>query len=197
MILFQICSTKVFCSLRCLYQGNPPLLCCAYYSCLLIIIGCDGVRGILLPALFIINGDKSSRLELECLQPINFHANLIPKFIPLLQFHEIDIHFVSCVHIILSIVPCTVFNVDPFWYVEWHNIFFICFISGETRYIIYNKEGGGAGLRIAGGNHTGIFIAGVQDASPAQKEGVREGDEIIKVCSLHANSTGNSSDLSK
>lgn len=53
--------------------------------------------------------------------------------------------------------------------------------SGETRYVAYNKEGGGAGLRIAGGNHTGIFIAGVQDASTAQREGVREGDEIIKV----------------
>ena len=51
--------------------------------------------GMLLPALFIINSDKSSRLELECLQPINFHSNLIPKFIPLLQCYEIDVHFIS------------------------------------------------------------------------------------------------------
>ncbi|XP_067941687.1 tight junction protein ZO-3-like isoform X2 [Watersipora subatra] len=53
--------------------------------------------------------------------------------------------------------------------------------GGETRYISYNKEGGEAGLRIAGGNHTGIYIASVQDGSPAQREGLREGDEIIEI----------------
>lgn len=53
----------------------------------------------------------------------------------------------------------------------------------DSRHVLYSKEGGGAGLRIAGGNHTGIFIAGVQEGSPAQREGLVEGDEIIKVSS--------------
>lgn len=55
------------------------------------------------------------------------------------------------------------------------------FNRSDTRYVSFYKEGGGAGLRIAGGNHTGIFISGVQESSQAQREGVMEGDEVIKV----------------
>ncbi len=37
------------------------------------------------------------------------------------------------------------------------------------------------GLRLAGGNDVGIFIAGVQEGSPAEEEGLRVGDQIMKV----------------
>uniref|UniRef100_A0A8C1WZT4 Tight junction protein 2a (zona occludens 2) n=1 Tax=Cyprinus carpio TaxID=7962 RepID=A0A8C1WZT4_CYPCA len=37
------------------------------------------------------------------------------------------------------------------------------------------------GLRLAGGNDVGIFIAGVQEDSPADIEGLRTGDQIVKV----------------
>ncbi|KAL4216328.1 Tight junction protein ZO-2 [Mactra antiquata] len=38
----------------------------------------------------------------------------------------------------------------------------------------------GLGLRLAGGNSTGIFIASVQPGSEADKQGVSEGDHILK-----------------
>lgn len=39
----------------------------------------------------------------------------------------------------------------------------------------------GLGLRLAGGNATGIFIASVHPGSGAEKEGLVEGDQILKV----------------
>lgn len=38
-----------------------------------------------------------------------------------------------------------------------------------------------AGLRLAGGNDVGIFVSGVQEGSPAESQGVREGDQILQV----------------
>uniref|UniRef100_A0A8C5GVP5 Tight junction protein ZO-2-like n=1 Tax=Gouania willdenowi TaxID=441366 RepID=A0A8C5GVP5_GOUWI len=43
------------------------------------------------------------------------------------------------------------------------------------------QKGDSVGLRLAGGNDVGIFIAGVQEDSAAEKEGLRTGDQIVKV----------------
>lgn len=44
------------------------------------------------------------------------------------------------------------------------------------------KKGESVGLRLAGGNDVGIFVAGVLEDSPAAKEGLEEGDQILRVC---------------
>uniref|UniRef100_A0A6Q2X9C0 Tight junction protein 2b (zona occludens 2) n=1 Tax=Esox lucius TaxID=8010 RepID=A0A6Q2X9C0_ESOLU len=43
------------------------------------------------------------------------------------------------------------------------------------------QKGDSVGLRLAGGNDVGIFIAGIQEGSPAEEEGLRTGDQIMKV----------------
>uniref|UniRef100_A0A672JPV8 Tight junction protein 2a (zona occludens 2) n=1 Tax=Salarias fasciatus TaxID=181472 RepID=A0A672JPV8_SALFA len=43
------------------------------------------------------------------------------------------------------------------------------------------QKGDSVGLRLAGGNDVGIFIAGVQEDSAAEQEGLRTGDQIVKV----------------
>uniref|UniRef100_A0A671PQF6 Tight junction protein ZO-2-like n=1 Tax=Sinocyclocheilus anshuiensis TaxID=1608454 RepID=A0A671PQF6_9TELE len=50
-------------------------------------------------------------------------------------------------------------------------------VTGE---MLANK-GESVGLRLAGGNDVGIFIAGVQEGSPAEEEGLSVGDQIMKV----------------
>lgn len=45
-------------------------------------------------------------------------------------------------------------------------------------------KGDSVGLRLAGGNDVGIFIAGVQEDSAAEQEGLRTGDQIMKVTLL-------------
>lgn len=50
------------------------------------------------------------------------------------------------------------------------------------------RKGDSVGLRLAGGNDVGIFVAGVLEDSPAAKEGLEEGDQILRVrqyCNLH------------
>uniref|UniRef100_A0A3Q3A2D2 Tight junction protein 2 n=1 Tax=Kryptolebias marmoratus TaxID=37003 RepID=A0A3Q3A2D2_KRYMA len=42
-------------------------------------------------------------------------------------------------------------------------------------------KGDSVGLRLAGGNDVGIFVAGVQEDSAAEQEGLRTGDQIMKV----------------
>lgn len=44
------------------------------------------------------------------------------------------------------------------------------------------RKGESVGLRLAGGNDVGIFVAGVLEDSPAAKEGLEEGDQILRVC---------------
>ncbi|CAB1322620.1 unnamed protein product, partial [Coregonus sp. 'balchen'] len=41
--------------------------------------------------------------------------------------------------------------------------------------------GGECGARLAGGNDVGIFVAGVLEDSPAAKEGLEEGDQLLRV----------------
>ncbi|XP_063045778.1 tight junction protein ZO-1-like [Engraulis encrasicolus] len=43
------------------------------------------------------------------------------------------------------------------------------------------RKGESVGLRLAGGNDVGIFVAGVLEDSPAAKEGLEEGDQILRV----------------
>uniref|UniRef100_A0AAY4DVQ6 Tight junction protein 2a (zona occludens 2) n=1 Tax=Denticeps clupeoides TaxID=299321 RepID=A0AAY4DVQ6_9TELE len=51
----------------------------------------------------------------------------------------------------------------------------------EHLYSLGFVKGDSVGLRLAGGNDVGIFIADVQEDSPAELEGLRTGDQIMKV----------------
>uniref|UniRef100_A0A4W4HG19 Tight junction protein 3 n=1 Tax=Electrophorus electricus TaxID=8005 RepID=A0A4W4HG19_ELEEL len=61
-----------------------------------------------------------------------------------------------------------------------------CFSSAHCRYssdqntVRFLKEGS-VGLRLVGGNDVGTFVGGVQPNSPAQKQGMKEGDQILQV----------------
>uniref|UniRef100_A0A8C5M2T3 Tight junction protein 3 n=1 Tax=Leptobrachium leishanense TaxID=445787 RepID=A0A8C5M2T3_9ANUR len=52
--------------------------------------------------------------------------------------------------------------------------------SPDAKLIQFTKEKN-IGLRLAGGNDVGIFVAGVQSESPAAREGMKEGDQILQV----------------
>lgn len=47
------------------------------------------------------------------------------------------------------------------------------------------QKGDSVGMRLAGGNDVGIFIAGVQEDSAAEQEGLHVGDQIMKVGCFH------------
>ncbi|KAL1251370.1 hypothetical protein QQF64_019166 [Cirrhinus molitorella] len=52
--------------------------------------------------------------------------------------------------------------------------------SSDQNHISFVKEGN-VGLRLVGGNDVGIFVGGVQPNSPAQRQGMQEGDQILEV----------------
>lgn len=54
-------------------------------------------------------------------------------------------------------------------------------LYGPNTVMVNFQKGDSVGLRLAGGNDVGIFIAGVQEGSPAEEEGLRTGDQILKV----------------
>uniref|UniRef100_A0A8C7LP38 Tight junction protein 2a (zona occludens 2) n=1 Tax=Oncorhynchus kisutch TaxID=8019 RepID=A0A8C7LP38_ONCKI len=54
-------------------------------------------------------------------------------------------------------------------------------IYGPNTVMVRFQKGESVGLRLAGGNDVGIFIAGVQEDSPAEQEGLHTGDQIMKV----------------
>ncbi|KAJ8286333.1 hypothetical protein GJAV_G00037300 [Gymnothorax javanicus] len=54
-------------------------------------------------------------------------------------------------------------------------------IYGPNTTMVKFVKGESVGLRLAGGNDVGIFIAGLQEGSPAEQEGLRTGDQIMKV----------------
>ncbi|KAK7895272.1 hypothetical protein WMY93_020597 [Mugilogobius chulae] len=54
-------------------------------------------------------------------------------------------------------------------------------IYGPNTVMVHFIKGESVGLRLAGGNDVGIFIAGVQEDSAAEQEGLRMGDQIMKV----------------
>lgn len=47
--------------------------------------------------------------------------------------------------------------------------------------MVHFQKGDSVGLRLAGGNDVGIFIAGIQEDSAAAQEGLSTGDQIMKV----------------
>uniref|UniRef100_A0A8C1WGP1 Tight junction protein 3 n=1 Tax=Cyprinus carpio TaxID=7962 RepID=A0A8C1WGP1_CYPCA len=57
-----------------------------------------------------------------------------------------------------------------------------CFYStySDQNHVSFVKEGS-VGLRLVGGNDVGIFVGGVQPNSPAQMQGMKEGDQILEV----------------
>lgn len=52
--------------------------------------------------------------------------------------------------------------------------------SPDSRVVRFPK-GTTIGLRLAGGNDVGIFVSGVQEGSPADGQGIQEGDQILQV----------------
>ncbi|XP_051827916.1 tight junction protein ZO-3 isoform X1 [Antechinus flavipes] len=52
--------------------------------------------------------------------------------------------------------------------------------SPDTR-VIHFIKGASIGLRLAGGNDVGIFVSDVQEGSPADGQGIQEGDQILQV----------------
>lgn len=52
--------------------------------------------------------------------------------------------------------------------------------SLDARIISFQKDGS-VGIRLTGGNETGIFVASVQPGSPAALQGLQPGDRILKV----------------
>ncbi|KAM6294838.1 tight junction protein ZO-3 [Aegotheles albertisi] len=52
--------------------------------------------------------------------------------------------------------------------------------SAGSRAVHFVK-GRSVGLRLAGGNDVGIFVSSVQEGSPADSQGLREGDQILQV----------------
>ncbi|XP_050682383.1 tight junction protein ZO-1 isoform X3 [Leptidea sinapis] len=50
----------------------------------------------------------------------------------------------------------------------------------EPRLISFQKEGS-VGLRLCGGNRSGVFVSGVQPGSPAALQGLQPADKILKV----------------
>ncbi|KAJ8402023.1 hypothetical protein AAFF_G00372580 [Aldrovandia affinis] len=54
-------------------------------------------------------------------------------------------------------------------------------VYGPNTVMMKFVKGESVGLRLTGGNDVGIFIAGLQEGSPAEREGLRTGDQIMKV----------------
>ncbi|NXW46788.1 ZO3 protein, partial [Nyctiprogne leucopyga] len=52
--------------------------------------------------------------------------------------------------------------------------------SADSR-VMHFVKAKSVGLRLAGGNDVGIFVSSVQEGSPADGQGVREGDQILQV----------------
>uniref|UniRef100_S4RW48 Tight junction protein 1a n=1 Tax=Petromyzon marinus TaxID=7757 RepID=S4RW48_PETMA len=54
-------------------------------------------------------------------------------------------------------------------------------VLGMEMKLVKFRKGESVGLRLAGGNDVGIFVAGVQEGSPASTQGLEEGDQLLKV----------------
>lgn len=58
--------------------------------------------------------------------------------------------------------------------------FLMSLFSPGTKMVKF-KKGDSVGIRLAGGNDVGIFVAGIQEGTSAEQEGLQEGDQILKV----------------
>uniref|UniRef100_A0A670K5R5 Tight junction protein 3 n=1 Tax=Podarcis muralis TaxID=64176 RepID=A0A670K5R5_PODMU len=56
-----------------------------------------------------------------------------------------------------------------------------CFRYSPDSKVVRFIKAKSIGLRLAGGNDVGIFVAGVQEGSPAESQGIQEGDQILQV----------------
>uniref|UniRef100_A0A3B4AX84 Tight junction protein 2a (zona occludens 2) n=1 Tax=Periophthalmus magnuspinnatus TaxID=409849 RepID=A0A3B4AX84_9GOBI len=63
-------------------------------------------------------------------------------------------------------------------------LYTLCGVDRPNTVMVHFVKGDSVGLRLAGGNDVGIFIAGVQEDSAAEQEGLRMGDQIMKVNSM-------------
>ena len=54
------------------------------------------------------------------------------------------------------------------------------FFRPSSRHVTFRK-GKNVGIRLAGGNDVGIFVASVQEGSPAARQGLKMGDKILSV----------------
>lgn len=84
------------------------------------------------------------------------------------------------------------------WFVDLFLLTSVCplvFPCRPSMKLVKFKKGESVGLRLAGGNDVGIFVAGVLEDSPAAKEGLEEGDQILRVRHTRhlSNTTVNSS----
>lgn len=52
--------------------------------------------------------------------------------------------------------------------------------SADSR-VVHFVKAKSIGLRLAGGNDVGIFVSSVQEGSPADSQGIQEGDQILQV----------------
>uniref|UniRef100_A0A8C6VHG6 Tight junction protein 3 n=1 Tax=Naja naja TaxID=35670 RepID=A0A8C6VHG6_NAJNA len=60
------------------------------------------------------------------------------------------------------------------------NRFCFCRYSPDLKVVRFVKAKS-IGLRLTGGNDVGIFVSGVQEGSPAEMQGIQEGDQILQV----------------
>lgn len=67
-------------------------------------------------------------------------------------------------------------------------LLFLLTLLRPSMKLVKFRKGESVGLRLAGGNDVGIFVAGVLEDSPAAKEGLEEGDQILRVRYLIFNS---------
>lgn len=51
----------------------------------------------------------------------------------------------------------------------------------DPRMVSFKKDSGSVGIRLTGGNETGVFVSSVQPGSPASAAGLLPGDKILKV----------------
>lgn len=96
-----------------------------------------------------------------------------------------DEHVIPEVPHSASVLPAHVTLTPRLWNVSTHcHHGLITLLSGsyspDTRVVRFSK-GASIGLRLAGGNDVGIFVSGVQEGSPADGQGIQEGDEILQV----------------
>ncbi|CAL8247929.1 unnamed protein product [Merluccius merluccius] len=94
-----------------------------------------------------------------------------PEDLRLSSEHKVDIMAAEEVGATVKITPQILLRPSP----EEEEIY------GPNTVLVCFQKGDSLGLRLAGGNAVGIFIAGVQEGSPAEEKGLRPGDQIVKV----------------
>lgn len=87
----------------------------------------------------------------------------------------------GCVLCLLKWLFIVVFLIHDLLTFLLNSICLLVFPCRPSMKLVKFKKGESVGLRLAGGNDVGIFVAGVLEDSPAAKEGLEEGDQILRV----------------